>query len=655
MVCECAWPGGDGAGWIMPWTLDAWVPVQRTGDAMLLFSHRQPASCIPVQSLCSRVSHPAPAVFSSATRNQLDVIIDEGNVDSPTAHRTPQRGGVSSTMMANLSPHGMVTPYSGSVAGSTSKHARRRNLREHHDEDSREHDTDGGPLDRSGSIGTAERLGSKYEKMMRQQAGQGGGGDGGGGTRKRRSRALRILLAAIVALLVSVFFFVSSETITMDALLSRSAERRAATLFYDPSIHRDEYEHLMAAASTPKTGYNARRACLSSDTYAEGNAAAEKLPDLIEIHAWKSRKPVEGNSISLVTHLSVDRLESLEQQCLVWPDKIVAAIYVPMTANVSGGLPLLPSYSSTTLDDMIRGIGSFHVYMEKTAVCSLDLIFLGQFINKPDVPGAYPTNALRNKALSLVTTELNLHVNVDVVMNPYLDAPGSGPHGGSGYKDPEVYSELVIAAKKNTAFVMPVLEVASQGQDLRIVRSISRSQALAGKRSAKDFISKGVLVPFVAPEDAEKRVWSVNVNQWMSTSPKDGHMLVKIDKGAPPVSSLSEPCVLLATEKTPWFDERFVDNGPGANIWTAVLEKEKYKFRVHSSGFGVHMSHERATPKSRYLQRRKEFRLEVMQFLNSTLHGDISKGKYKPMTRDCGRFPKVALADRDDALDLGVE
>jgi hypothetical protein len=583
------------------------------------------------------------------------VIIDEGDVDSPRVHRTPQRDGVSSTVIGNLSPHGLMTPYSGSVAGSTSKQARRRNLREHHDEENRDHDADVGPMERNGSIGTAERLGSKYEKMMRQQAGQGGEGDGGGGTKKRRSRVLRILLVAVVALLVFVFYFVSSETITMDALLSRSTQRRAATQFYDPSFHRDEYEHLMAATSTPTTGYNARRACLSSSTYAQGNAAAEKPPDLVEIHAWRSRKPVEGNSISLVTHLSVDRLESLEQQCLVWPDKIVAAIYVPMTANISGGLPLLPSYSSTTLDDMIRGIGSFHVYMEKTAACSLDLVFLGQFINKPDVPGAYPTNALRNKALSLVTTELNMQVNVDVVVNPYLDAPGAGPHGGSGYKDPEVYSELVIAAKKNTAFVMPVLEVASQGQDLGIVRSVSRSQALAGKHSAKDFISKGMLVPYVAPEDAEQRVWSVNLNQWMSTSPKDGHMLVKIDKGAPPVSSLSEPCMLLATEKTPWFDERFVDNGPGANIWTAVLEKEKYKFRVHSSGFGVHMTHERATPRSRYLQRRKEFRMEVMQFLNSTLREDISKGKYKPMTRDCGTFPKVALADRGDALDLGVE
>ena len=62
------------------------------------------------------------------------------------------------------------------------------------------------------------------------------------------------------------------------------------------------------------------------------------------------------------------------------------------------------------------------------------------------------------------------------------------------------------------------------------------------------------------------------------------------------------------------------------------------------------MPHERATPKSRYLERRKEFRMGVMQFLNSTLREEIAKGTYKPMTRGCGRFPQVALADRNEAL-----
>ena len=596
---------------------------------------------------------------------KLTVLVDEGDTDSPApVHHTPQREPT--TLM---SPY-IGTPYSGSVAGSTTKQARRRTGAmgiDRMDSRSMDHFNDGEPspsiLDNtsSGKTPGAERVNSKYEKMERMglPADSGGLDQRGDRDRERRSKKKKrgrmlLILAALVGLVLVVFSLGGFERVGTISLLGRDDGSNLSGQFYDPSLHKDEFELLVDAAG--KTSFNGRRVCVSSDTHA-ATGAAEKVPDLIEIHAWKSRKPVEGNSISLVTHLTVDRIPALEQQCLVWPDKIVAAIYVPMTTNSSGGLPLLPGYSSTTLDDMIRGIGSFHVYMEKTAVCSMDLVFLGQFISKAEVPGSYPSNALRNKALSLVTTELSLHANVDVVLNPYLDSPSFEDRtssSGGNYKDPEVYRELVIAANKKTAFIMPVLEVASRGQDARIVRNIARSQALAGKQSAKDFLSKRVLVPYVAPEDAEKRIWSVDLERWAASSPKDGHALVKIDKGQPAMNTVSEPCVLLATDKTPWFDERFVDNGPGVNVWTKVLEHEKFKFRVHSSGFGVHLSHERKPPKSHYLQRRRDFRMEVMQFLNSTLDQDIEKGKFKPMIQDCGKFAQVGEED-GSSLDVGIE
>jgi hypothetical protein len=326
---------------------------------------------------------------------------------------------------------------------------------------------------------------------------------------------------------------------------------------------------------------------------------------------------------------------------MTWPDKIVAAIYVPMTTNSSGGLPLLPGYSSTTLDDMIRGIGSFHRYMETTAVCSLDIVFLGQFIKQTDVPGAYPVNALRNKALSLVKTELSIHTNADIVLNPYLEGIGR-----KGYKDEEAYRKLLVASRKKTAFLLPILELQNSGQDLKIMRNIARSHALAGKRATRDFIQKKMMGVYVSPEDVEKEgIFTVDVSKWAKTTNTDSHTLVT--KDSPPVSSTSEPCILVFTESTPWFDERFVDNGHGASVWMRLLEKKNFKFRVHASGFGVHLAHNRIEPKSTYLTRRKEFRMEVMTFLNSTLSENIAKGKYKPMVRECGLFKGQKPVEED--------
>jgi hypothetical protein len=578
----------------------------------------------------------------SSRSRKLTVLVDQGEVmEDQYARKSPERANLSSAMLR--SPY-LSSPYSGSVAGSTTKPARRRHYQDddppgHPGTTARRMDSlDSEPS----SNGTLPTVGSKYEKIRRER---GGNGESGGTSKKKGLKTKCLVPGLLIVFFASIILFY--HPVTVDKIMRYNLGDDTSTPYrsYDPSVHTDDYEAIMSSAS--KMPWNSRRQCMSGEKYAQDNHGAEKLPDLIRIHAWKSRKEVKGKSISLVTHLSVDRIPSLEQQCSVWPDKIVAAVYIPMTTNSSGGLPLLPGYSSTTLDDMIRGIGSFHVYMEKTAVCSLDLVFYGQFVEKQHAPGSYPSNALRNKALSLVETELSLHANVDIIVNPYLDSP---ERNTAGYKDPETYSQLVITAKKNTAFVLPVLDVVNGGQDARIIRNVARSQALAGKKAAKDFIARGILKPYVAPEDLEKSIWSVNLERWAQTSPKDGHLLIKLDKGAPPVSSVSEACILVSTEKSPWFDERFVDNGPGFNIWTRYLEQAKFKFRVHSSGFGIHLAHERSTAKSRYLMRRREFRLEVMQFLNSTLQEEIAKGKFKPMMAGCGNFPKVSDDQNIDAM-----
>ena len=222
--------------------------------------------------------------------------------------------------------------------------------------------------------------------------------------------------------------------------------------------------------------WNEKRSCsaLQDGDKNAGGSSGESIPNLIPVHTWSSQKEMNDEpSISIVTHLSADRLPNLEDQCISWPDRIVAAVYVPFTANASGGLPLLPSYSSTTLDDMIRGIDAFHRFMEGTALCALDIIFLGQFIDVTEFPGPYPTNALRNRAMSLVRTPLSIHINTDFIVNPVLGTPGKG------YKDPQSYQTILNMAKKKIAYLLPQLEPSNHGQDLKVDRNVARHFAMS--------------------------------------------------------------------------------------------------------------------------------------------------------------------------------
>lgn len=579
------------------------------------------------------------------TPQKLTVLVDEGEYkDSKyNEYRTPERmksGTLSSALLRS--------PYSGSVAGSTTKRtpslSRQQNQRAGRDAD------DLPTLNSQNSMGRRNNSLPLATNGSSSGKSKGSGGyPGGWGIQTKRSmtKTVAVCLFILAFVLGGIGFLSSVYNIDgwMPSHMNADENHGSHQDLYDASFRKDDYPDMMASLSN----WNEKRECISSKEYAPDNAAAEKMPDLIEIHAWASRKPVVGNSISLVTQLSVNRVPDLEDQCLTWPDKIVAAIYVPMTTNSSGGLPLLPGYSSTTLDDMIRGIGSFHRYMETTALCSLDIIFLGQFIKQTDVPGPYPVNALRNKALALVKTELSIHTNADIVLNPFLEGVR-----GIGYKNEEIYQKLLVASKKKNAFVLPILEVQNAGQDLKIMRNVARSHALAGKQLTRDYVQKRMVDVYVSPEDVEKEVlFKVDVLTWVQSTAKDSHTMV--EKGSPPISSMSEPCILLATELTPWFDERFVDNGHGASLWMRSLEKNKFKFRVHASGFGVHLAHERTEPKSRYLMRRKEFRMEVMTFLNSTLSDSIIKGKYKPMIKDCGHFSPQQTNTMNDSAASTVD
>lgn len=400
-----------------------------------------------------------------ATPNRLTVLVDEresegdptpqqlgsvGRRDGGLSHRTPD------TMMRSVF-NLAKSPFGGSAAGSTTKSTLRTPGRS----PQRLPRVGSAMLDSQGSLGNPPSM----TPGRRNHSGGHGWRSGG-----RSMRTPFVLMLFLVTLVLGGSGVISS---LWDTKWKASDGNDSENTYDDVSGGEGDdmlgdYHRMLASLPS----WNEKRACTPYTKDETSNGVTDYFPDLIEIHAWKSRKEIEGNSISLVTQMSTERIPNLEDQCLSWPDRIVASIYVPMTANTSGGLPLLPGYSRTTLDDMIRGIDSFHKYMETIGVCALDVIFLGQFIKKPDFPGAYPVNALRNKALSFVQTELSIHVNSDFLVTPLLDSPGLG------YRDEQIYEGLLSAAKKKTAFILPSLELSNIGQDLKIVRNVARSYAL---------------------------------------------------------------------------------------------------------------------------------------------------------------------------------
>lgn len=195
------------------------------------------------------------------------------------------------------------------------------------------------------------------------------------------------------------------------------------------------------------------------------------VPKLEVIHQWLSNKEFARESVTLMTQLSSDRMSMLENQCRAWSDPLIAIVYVPLNKpSTKNGKPTMYD-SATSLDDVVRGISSFHSYMEKTASCILRIELVGQYI-EDERRDQYPINSLRNKAMALARTDLVMVLDVDFVASPLLGLPSPG------YKDPAVYEQMVGLTRKKKALVIPAFEITNRRQDLVMAQNYARNMVV---------------------------------------------------------------------------------------------------------------------------------------------------------------------------------
>jgi hypothetical protein len=329
------------------------------------------------------------------------------------------------------------------------------------------------------------------------------------GAARPRSRSFRLARLALAA----------TALVAVAALTAAAVSRRAAA---DAAAAAADAADAAAAAPPPPP----RRACRAP-------TPADAAPRLARLALWPPAggAPPPPGAIAVLTHLTPDRLAALENQCVSWPDPLVAVVALPVVATAdaarhpSGLAPLLPrsrEAANTTLGDVLRGMESFHAYMGATAACALTLELVAQVVEVPGVlegegegevgpDGAplvappvqraapaeppYPVNALRNRALALAPTALVLPLDIDFVPAPGLGLPG----GAGGHRAPAAAAALAAAAAAPAALVLPALDVANRWQDLATARNVARGVAVGGKAAAAAALAARRLAPYRAP------------------------------------------------------------------------------------------------------------------------------------------------------------
>ncbi|KAG7673128.1 hypothetical protein Ndes2526B_g05297 [Nannochloris sp. 'desiccata'] len=343
-----------------------------------------------------------------------------------------------------------------------------------------------------------------------------------------------------------------------------------------------------------------------------------KLPKLVPLQQWISAKQRPREAITLMTQLSADRLSMLENQCRTWPDPIIAAVYVPLFRNRTGGAPYVATYQNTTMDDIIRGINSFHQFMESTAQCALRIELVGQYLSRRN-PQQYPINSLRNRALTLANTELVLMLDVDFVASPMLGLPEPG------YRDPAVYNQMVEMTNKKKALVLPAFEITNRKQDLTMAQNYARSMVVAGKEQVQQGYKEGTLDAFNG-RDAPWGHGPTNTTKWVRLSRPILYRVVYEPK--------YEPFVILSRRLAPWADERFVGYGGNKIAYINQLHGLGFGFHAHPYGFAIHVPHVRTRAANLFVLHKQRGEAE-MEELRLEVEAQVRRRNYIPMIKGC--------------------
>jgi hypothetical protein len=332
-----------------------------------------------------------------------------------------------------------------------------------------------------------------------------------------------------------------------------------------------------------------------------------EVPELKQVLMLRSTKPRPTRAVTVVTQLSLERASMLEQQCSLWPHPVAAVVYIPLLR----GRIFSAEEGPWNMAPLERGIEEMRALHQRLSAlpqgCVLDLEVVAEECCNQDIGSMYPTNAVRNRALQLASTEVVLLLDADFVVDLSL---------AKTLEDKDKYKEMVDLLSNHRALVLPAFEAWDQGE-------WGKKVALEAVHQGKAYIAAKFMYNVVIgfhmshyPQGHEK----TNYWKWMNTT-KPYEVQYEIG---------FEPYIMLLKKFVPYYDERF-----RGYYWNKVQHlmhismQDSFTFVIHPEAFVVHVPHRKPSTKMRTRRSGQKERNHVM-FLEAL--EDMKRDRFVPVT-----------------------
>lgn len=321
------------------------------------------------------------------------------------------------------------------------------------------------------------------------------------------------------------------------------------------------------------------------------------------------------NSLTIVSALSLSRLNSLKAQCQSWPGPLAASVFIVLRQEPNS-TELTPN-NTAVLKEADSEVQAFVDGLHGFGVCQLFIMLLYEVVGDVFMEALLPINLLRNAALLPAQTPLVAMVDVDLLIS------------GSAAEEvlhPESARKLIKDCADRKVFIIPAFETyrkLEMAEALKLAEMATQS----GKRLLKPYLQTGKIQTF-AEETYPKGHNCTNFTKWQQTT----------EPFAVQYTVNCEPWYIIDRLLNPPYDVRFRGYGWNKVAHAALLNSTNFSFVVDAQAFLVHRPHPKSEAQLVYSaaykggQKPYEAKLyhrKVAALRHTTLR-DVKIGKYHP-------------------------
>lgn len=290
------------------------------------------------------------------------------------------------------------------------------------------------------------------------------------------------------------------------------------------------------------------------------------LPRLrLESALFSRQRPAAAETTVLVT-FDVGRLYMLDGLCLAWGGAISVALY----QAVDDGPPKVEgAKKDEVLRDAKYRVADLHARANRQQKCMLDITLYSEAVSSKDpfIKNLFPVNALRNRAMLMVTTALVMVLDGDLL--PQADmraklAPGT-PRGDA----------LLRGAAERQFHVLPAFDT--------LDTSLAYTISSGNKAAAVVAYNAGTIVRFgtLSVRNSRYPQGCTDYTRWKTAS----------KQYSVTYCTRYEPWGIVAREHSPWFDSRFRGYGRNKIMYAAALNSSGFQFVIEPDTFVIHRPH----------------------------------------------------------------